>query len=86
MPIRLLPALCAGLMLAACADGAPGQATPTAPPMLSEATTPGEISGGGHNNVGNTIYFATDSAALVAEAQAQLQREAEWLSTIRSIQ
>ena len=78
MSMQVLPALCAGLMmLAACTDtGTPSQAEP---PKTSVAVTPGEIYSGGYDNVGNTVYFPLDSAALVTEARTQLQAEAKWL-------
>jgi peptidoglycan-associated lipoprotein len=80
MMMRQLPALCAGiLMLAACADSV-RQQQPPVNGVPSQAVTPGETSDAdGYSNVGNTIYFALDSAELVAEAQSQLQREAKWL-------
>ena len=82
MPIRTLPVLCAGLMLAACAgsgllrshDDGP------VPETTSGILVPGTTSDGPDGNVGNTIYFDTDSAVLVPDAQLSLQKQAAWLA------
>ena len=79
MSIRMLPALCAGLMLAACAEsGSLGHST-TAPQLSSGAVTLGPMTDPPNANIGNTVYFETDSAVLTAAAQAQLQKETAWL-------
>jgi peptidoglycan-associated lipoprotein len=82
MSIRTLPALCAGaMMLAACGgSGAPGPGI-VAPAASSGAVTPGSIEDEacGFSNIGNTLYFATDSALLTAEAQKYAQRQACWI-------
>jgi peptidoglycan-associated lipoprotein len=76
MSMRMLPALCAGLILAACADtNSPRISEP--PSTVSGAVTPGEGEIGA--NVGNTVYFDTDSALLTTEAQSQLQKQARWI-------
>jgi peptidoglycan-associated lipoprotein len=80
MSILPLPALCAGaLLLAACADsGSLGRRYfAPAPAASSGPVTPGE--GTIDSNVGNTVYFDTDSALLQPEAQQMLQKQALWL-------
>ena len=87
MSLRMWPVLCAGLMLAACADrgrqgpSEPGQhiAEPAAP---SIAVMPGvsEEEPCGFGIIGETLYFATDSAVLTAEAQEYAQRQACWIA------
>jgi len=78
MVMRILPVLCAALVLAACADGgAPGQKTSEPPTTSSGIVTPGKAII--DSNVGNTVYFQTDSAALQPEAQQALQKQAYWL-------
>jgi hypothetical protein len=71
MSMRMLPALCAGLMLAACADGAGRGTTEPSGAVSSGAVAPGSAEDDpcGFGNIGNTIYFATDSAILTVEAQ-----------------
>jgi peptidoglycan-associated lipoprotein len=79
MMMRQLPALCAGvLMLAACgtSNGSPELAA--APPISSGAVTLGSVEDCGYS-IGDTIYFATDSAVLSAEAQHYAQRQACWI-------
>jgi peptidoglycan-associated lipoprotein len=80
MMMRELPALCAGLlMLAACTDSGAQNEKPSAPPSTSMGMlTPGheEIE---YGNIGNTVYFATDSALLMPEAQLHLQKQALWI-------
>ena len=72
------------LLLAACTDsGSLGQRDfPSSPAGASGLVTPGpmgEIGG----NVGNTVYFETDSAVLMPDAQLQLQEQAAWLALFR---
>ena len=69
----MLPALCVAFVLAAC-DSVGGQAPtdPTGAPGSPE-DEPCGIS------IGDTIYFATDSAVLTSEAQQLAQRQACWL-------
>ncbi|MDQ7248382.1 peptidoglycan-associated lipoprotein Pal [Dongia sedimenti] len=81
MPVRILPALGAGLMLAACvSNGAPGQDA-TEGVVSAGALTPGSIEDEpcGFGNIGNTLNFTTDSAVLTAEAQKYAQRQACWI-------
>jgi len=76
--LRQLPALCAGvLMVAACTnDSVIETSNPSGVPSTG-AVVPGNgiIDG----NVGNTVYFLTDSAMLESEAQQMLQKQALWL-------
>jgi peptidoglycan-associated lipoprotein len=79
MMMRMLPALCAGLMLAACADdGALGQKTLEPPTATSNGVTLGE-GDDEYGNVGNTVTFDTDSATVTPDAQLSLQKQAAWL-------
>jgi peptidoglycan-associated lipoprotein len=72
-----LPALCAGLMLAACSRA---DSEPLATSALPEPKwVIGERESGPHGNSGNTVAFATDSAELTPEAQALLQMQVNWL-------
>jgi peptidoglycan-associated lipoprotein len=85
MTSRLLPALCAALLLAACGSDAEKQ-TDTIPPQIAGAAN-GGVDGtvmetdasAGLQSIGNTVYFDTDSSNLGAEAQATLQKQAAWL-------
>jgi peptidoglycan-associated lipoprotein len=83
MKMLLVPALCAGLILAACADrGSLGRRALISPPPASSGTvTPGSLEDEpcGFANVGNTLYFETDSAVLTAEAQKYAQMQACWI-------
>jgi peptidoglycan-associated lipoprotein len=80
MSIRILPALCAGLMLAACS--ASGASNPHASPAPGSSGVPGspEDESCGISNIPNTIHFATDSATLTTEAQQLAQRQACWIA------
>jgi peptidoglycan-associated lipoprotein len=83
MSMRMLPALCAGLILAACADdNSPGQdiADPSGA-VSTGMVTPGDVSDEcGGATVPNVVGFETDSATLAVEAQTVLQKQAAWLS------
>jgi peptidoglycan-associated lipoprotein len=84
MSSKILHALCAAMLLAACDTTADKPATQ--PPQLanSEPTigpTVDRFPEGpsiGHG-IGNTVYFDTDSASLTADSQALLQQQAAWL-------
>jgi peptidoglycan-associated lipoprotein len=84
MSIRLLPALCAGLMLAACADGSgpPGAKPPENAPTVSRplATTPDFDMDKYFVNEIDTVYFDVDSSTLTARALPLLQRQTAFLS------
>jgi peptidoglycan-associated lipoprotein len=76
--LRQLPALCAGvLMLAACTNDRVSQASHPSDVAPTVAVVPGE--GTIDSNVGNTVYFLTDSSLLESEAQQMLQKQALWL-------
>jgi peptidoglycan-associated lipoprotein len=81
--LRQLPALCAGvMMLAACTSSGDGRETSEPPSVAATKVGPGSVEDHpcGHSNIGNTIYFATDSAVLTAEGQRSAQRQACWIS------
>jgi peptidoglycan-associated lipoprotein len=79
MSIRMLPALCAGLMLAACSDGNSSRASNPLSAAGTGLLTPGPMDIGSHGNVSNQVFFETDSALLQAEAQQTLHKQAAWL-------
>jgi peptidoglycan-associated lipoprotein len=78
MSMRMWPALCAGLMLAACADG---QNTAEPSGLVSSGRlVPGQASDQcGWATIPNTVRFDTDSAMLTVEAVAVLQKQAAWI-------
>src|SRR5581483_11318983 len=88
MTPKLVPALAAALFLAACSSGS-HTATPQPPDSnLASGTpngqvVPGSVEDSESGNIGNTVYFETDSSALTAASQAQLQKEAAWLQQYR---
>jgi peptidoglycan-associated lipoprotein len=73
-----LPALCAGLILAACTDGNTKNAAPETPPPASAVLTPGE-SEIEYGRISDTVTFQTDNSMLQPEAQRILQQQAVWL-------
>jgi peptidoglycan-associated lipoprotein len=93
MMTKMLPALCAALLLAACDSnsGSEPVVTPTTDlAAASSAGTPtGTIDGTDmtppgsaqefEKKIGNTVHFDTDSYNLNAEAQTTLQQQAVWL-------
>lgn len=73
-------ALVASLALAGCATKKP---LPNNPADLGLAGQNGASPGSTQDftvNVGDRIYFDTDSSAIRADAQATLQRQAQWLN------
>jgi peptidoglycan-associated lipoprotein len=76
--LRQLPALCAGvLMLAACTNDDVSRTSHPSDVAPTGAVVPGEATI--EYNVGNTVYFLTDSAILESQAQQMLQKQALWL-------
>ncbi len=77
----------ASLMLHACGTtDANQQATNTAPAVTGGDPVATEVTGSQlsadeifNTQIGNTVLFATDAHDLSAEAQAVLQRQAQWL-------
>ncbi len=90
MTSKMLPALCAALLLAACGSDA-SKTADTATPQLAGIGTSGTGSSGINGeavasdpasallSIGNTVYFETDSVSLTAQAQATLKKQAAWL-------
>lgn len=91
MTPRLVPALCAALLLAACGSDTTKATDSTAPQMAGLNGTGGNgtdtINGtptvadatSALQAIGNTVYFDTDSYGLSADAQTTLQKQAAWL-------
>ena len=80
----LAGALCVAI-LSGCSSSDAGSdtASRTVAPSetgIADNAVPGEpIDQHGWQNVGNTVFFETDSYILTADAQSQLQQQAEWL-------
>ena len=72
---RLVATLLVGALLAACANN---ENQPS-----SQLTGNGSVTPGTHRdfsvNVGDIVYFTTDSTDLTPEATATLQKQAQWL-------
>src|SRR5499427_10689139 len=70
---RLVAALAAGLALAACASnanqGAVGAAGAAAPGSQQDFVV----------NVGDRVFFETDSTELTSQSRATLDKQAQWL-------
>jgi peptidoglycan-associated lipoprotein len=91
MTWKLLPALCAALLLLAACNNTPADQpqTITDPNALASAGVNGNPDATMNSGpldaaaqlmaIGNTVHFATDSYSLDAEAQATLQKQAGWL-------
>jgi peptidoglycan-associated lipoprotein len=89
MTSRIVPALCAALLLAACGSSGGDQSEPNAtPPQVAGAPTDnGEFDkamtipdpASELQRIGNTVYFDTDSYSLNTQAQTTLQKQAAWL-------
>lgn len=87
MTSRVLPALCAALLLAACGSDADKPGTETTPQVANLNQTPpaNSIDQGTMTaadvlrGIGNTVYFDTDSYSLNADAQSTLQKQAAWM-------
>ncbi|MEZ5830486.1 MAG: peptidoglycan-associated lipoprotein Pal [Dongiaceae bacterium] len=85
MRLKLISAMAAALLLAACAsDEAATTGTSNASGGTSDtgitqgAVTPGSVEDF-QQNVGDRVFFDTDRYNLSAEAQSQLQKQAAWL-------
>ena len=85
MRLKMISALAAALLLAACASDDAAQSGDAA---ASGASTTDGISQGAvtpgsaedfQQNVGDRVFFETDRYDLSAEAQSQLQKQAAWL-------
>jgi len=89
MTPRLMLALCAALLLAACSSDADKQATTPEPQVAGLNGTDPNVNNGINGtptdastalqSIGNTVYFDTDSYNLTAEAQTTLQKQAALL-------
>jgi peptidoglycan-associated lipoprotein len=79
MNIRIVGALAAVALLAAC-NSTP---TPTPAPMATApAASTGPVPGSQEDlvaSVGDRVFFDTDKSSLRADAQATLDKQAEWL-------
>ena len=71
---RLLVAVFAALLVAACASTTPDQL-----PVSQGSATPGSPQDF-TVNVGDRVFFETDSSSLTAEGQLTLDRQAAWLN------
>jgi peptidoglycan-associated lipoprotein len=90
MTPKILPALCAALLLAACGTDANTTAEAPPPQLANNDGAAGQQGtpitsdqAGGLLSIGNTVYFDTDSVSLTAPAQATLQKQAAWLQQNR---
>jgi len=93
MTPRLMPALCAALLLAACGSDADKQADATQPQIAGVSGNANGTNGTGIDqnamttadaasvlrSIGNTVYFETDSYNLTPDAESTLQKQAAWL-------
>src|SRR5690606_41250692 len=85
MRLKMISAMAAALLLAACASDEPvatgdaGAGGSTTTDGISQgAVTPGSAEDF-QQNVGDRVFFALDRYDLSAEAQSQLQKQAAWL-------
>lgn len=85
MRLKMISALAAALLLAACASDEPvatgdaaGSGSSTTDGMSQGAVTPGSAQDF-QQNVGDRVFFETDRYDLTGEAQSQLQKQAAWL-------
>ena len=86
MRLKMISAMAAALLLAACASdeaansgGAnAGGSSGTNNSITQGAVTPGSVEDF-QQNVGDRVFFETDRYDLSAEAQSQLQKQAAWL-------
>ena len=85
MRLKMISALAAALLLAACASDEPvatgdaaGSGSSTTDGLSQGAVTPGSAQDF-QQNVGDRVFFETDRYDLTGEAQSQLQKQAAWL-------
>jgi peptidoglycan-associated lipoprotein len=82
MNIKILGALSAVAVLAACSTPAPTSTTP--PPATSAGIVPGSqedlVA-----NVGDRVFYDFDKSALRADASATLEKQAAWLAKYGSV-
>jgi peptidoglycan-associated lipoprotein len=85
MRLKMISALAAALLLAACASDEPvatgdaaGSGTTTTDGLSQGTVTPGSAQDF-QQNVGDRVFFETDRYDLTGEAQSQLQKQAAWL-------
>jgi peptidoglycan-associated lipoprotein len=93
MRIKLISAVAAALLLAACSsdDTAKGAGAGTGTSastdngqVASMAAAPGSAEDF-KQNVGDRVFFGTDKYDLSAEAQQQLQKQAAWLNQYKAV-
>ncbi len=89
MRLKIVMAISAALLLAACsskpADTGAGTTGGTTGGSTTTSTVPGAPAPGSPQdfvqNVGDRVFFGTDRFDLTQEAQAELQKQATWLKT-----
>ena len=87
MRLKMISAMAAALLLAACAsdeaattgDASASGGTGTTNGGITQTVTPGSPEDF-QQNVGDRVFFETDRYDLSAEAQSQLQKQAAWLA------
>jgi peptidoglycan-associated lipoprotein len=86
MRLKMISAMAAALLLAACASDEAansGGANAGGSSSTNNGITQGAVSPGSvedfQQNVGDRVFFETDRYDLSAEAQSQLQKQAAWL-------
>ena len=83
MNIKILGALAAVALLAACSHEAPQTAAVSTGTGTTAAAPSGPVPGSEEDlvaNVGDRVFYAFDKSALSDEAKATLDREAAWLA------
>jgi peptidoglycan-associated lipoprotein len=88
MNARMIGALAAATLLAACANKPPATTAVTAG-TGNQVATSGPAPGSEEDlvqNVGDRVFFAFDSSALSSDAQNTLSRQAAWLNRYPQVQ
>jgi peptidoglycan-associated lipoprotein len=85
MRLKLISAMAAALLLAACASDEPAAtADANAGGSTNNGISQGAVTPGSaedfQQNVGDRVFFGYDRYDLTAEAQSQLQKQAAWLA------